>query len=148
MKKYYLLISLLLALGFHSVRADEESEPRLKYKKAWKQQFNSLFDSMFEPMEQEGFGLRSFQFPNSMPDIRKLREDDKYIYYDLSINGSKPGKVDVNVQEGQIEITGSIVKQNFHSSFHRSFPAPAGVDANRAELTNEGGKLVLKLPKK
>lgn len=104
----------------------------------------SPFDSWFE----KKFGGGSVAELNQ-------REDDKFVYYDIAIQGLAENKVKVNVSDGQVEISGEVTKKSesgnqasvFTSTFHRSIPVPVGVDANKAELNQEKDRIVVKFPK-
>jgi HSP20 family molecular chaperone IbpA len=83
------------------------------------------------------------------------REDDQFVYYDIAIKGLDQNKLNVKVENGQIEISGQIEKKSqdenagsfFSSSFHRSFPTPPDVDPNKVQMEQEKDKLVVKFPK-
>lgn len=85
----------------------------------------------------------------------KKREDKDFIYYDIAIQGLDKEKLNVKVADGQINITGQIEKKSeeggstsfMSSSFHRSFPAPPEVDANKVQMEQSEGRLTLKFPK-
>jgi HSP20 family molecular chaperone IbpA len=82
------------------------------------------------------------------------REDDSNYYFDLEVGTSDNNKIDVNVKNGYLELSGTIEKvtQNtsFTSSFNKSLPIP--VDADSAKLSidqdSKEGILIIKLPKK
>ncbi len=90
----------------------------------------------------------------SVGDIKK-REDAQYIYYDIAVQGLKQEKVNVQVQDGQITISGQIENKTSQdgsesyssSSFQRSFPVPDGVDVHQIQVGQEQDKLVVKFPK-
>jgi HSP20 family molecular chaperone IbpA len=83
------------------------------------------------------------------------REDDHYLYYDISVEGLKPEKVKVKVENGQLSISGQVEKKSeeagsgsyFVSSFHRSFPVPPDVESSKVQIDQEKDKLVVKFPK-
>ena len=83
------------------------------------------------------------------------REDDKFVYYDISIKGLNQNKLNVKVENGQIDISGTIEgksqdenrESHFSSSFHRSFPTPPNVDSANVKMEQENDKLVIKFPK-
>ena len=85
----------------------------------------------------------------------KQREDSHFVYYDISIDGLKGDKVDVKVENGQVNILGQVEKKSeeegtnsyFSSTFHRSFPAPPDVDANKVQIDQEKTKVVVMFPK-
>ncbi len=85
----------------------------------------------------------------------KQREDAHFVYYDISVEGLKPEKVTVKVENGQVAISGQVERKSeqegsnsyFSSSFHRSFPAPLNVDANKAQIEQQKDRLVVKFPK-
>ena len=76
------------------------------------------------------------------------REDSTHIYYDVPIEGLKKEDIDIQVGDGQISVSGKIEKENFFSTFHRVFPIPDGVDAQRARIQPLPDKLVIEFPKK
>lgn len=83
------------------------------------------------------------------------REDDHYIYYDVSVQGLKPEKVNVKVENGQLSIYGQVEKKSdeagsssyFSSSFHRSFPVPPNVESAKLQIEQKENMLIVKLPK-
>ena len=83
------------------------------------------------------------------------REDDKFVYYEISAKGINQDKLSVKVENGQIDISGTIENKthdenqesHFSSSFHRSFPAPANVDSAKVQMEQEKDKLMIKFPK-
>ncbi len=87
-------------------------------------------------------------------DIRK-REDEHFVYYDILIEGLKPEKVNINVENGQLSVSGQIENKSeenhsgsyFSSTFHRSFPVPTNVDSNRVQMEQIQGKIIVKFPK-
>jgi HSP20 family molecular chaperone IbpA len=103
-----------------------------------------LFDSWY----QKKFG------GGKAADISQ-REDDKYLYYDISVEGLKPEKVKVKVENGQLSISGQVENKSeqagsssyFVSSFHRSVPVPPNVDPSKVQIDQEKDKLVVKFPK-
>jgi HSP20 family molecular chaperone IbpA len=104
---------------------------------------DDFFDRSGDPLKQmrrmrEGM-LRQFQQEagvEKVADIRQ-REDNNYLYYDIAVEGLKPEKVKVKVQNGQLSISGQAEKKSDEgdtssylvSSFHRSFPVPPNVGA-------------------
>ena len=90
-----------------------------------------LFDSWY----QKRFG------GGNAGDITQ-REDDHYIYYDVSVEGLKPEKVNLKVENGQLSISGQVEKKSdeggsssfYSSSFHRSFPVPLSVDSGKIQI--------------
>lgn len=91
---------------------------------------------------------------STVGDVNK-REDDQYVYYDIAVKGLKQEKVNVRVENGQITISGQVENKTedegsasyTSSTFHRSFPAPDGVDSNKVQMVQEKDKLVVKFPK-
>jgi HSP20 family molecular chaperone IbpA len=115
---------------------------------------NSFYDNFFN----EDFFDKSrdpiSQMKVSVGDI-KLREDEKNIYYDISIAGIDPKNVDVKVENNEVYVTGKVERKSdtkdedsyFSSSFHREFPVPANTDSRKVEIENEKNKVTLKFPK-
>jgi HSP20 family molecular chaperone IbpA len=89
----------------------------------------------------------------------KQREDKDYVYYDISIAGIDPRNLHVNVDDRQVNISGTEEKKTenktdnnseesyFSTKFERSFPAPQGTDPSKVEIQHEKDKVILKFPK-
>lgn len=124
---------------------------------------NSFFDKSDDPFEQmrrmQGRFLKQFDHPmpfssNDVGEIKR-REDEKFVYYEIPIKGLKNEKLNVKVSDGQIHISGQTETKSddgsssafLTSSFHRSFPVPSDVDANKVQLENTSNQLVIKFPK-
>jgi HSP20 family molecular chaperone IbpA len=83
------------------------------------------------------------------------REDDKFVYYDISVKGLNKEDLKVKVANGQINISGKTETKNengntgtyMSSMFQRSFPVPPNVDSNKVQMENEKDKLTVKFPK-
>lgn len=112
-------------------------------------------DDFFNPNKDPFQELRRLrQEMNAWSDFAQ-REDDKYVYYELDLKGQKPKKVEVEVKDGQVSITGQVEQKReddnnssfFSSSFHRSFPAPGNVDGEKFQMEQEGNKIIIKFPK-
>lgn len=107
-----------------------------------------IFDSWFKK-----------KFGGGEPGDIRMREDADFIYYDVAIKDLVNSKLDIRVENGQITISGTIEKktssqddqknssQYFSSTFHRSFPVPYGADDTKAEMKQDGEKIIIKLPK-
>lgn len=86
----------------------------------------------------------------------KKREDKNFIYYDFAIKDLDKEKLKVKVEDGQISISGQTEKKfeengsgsYYSSSFHRSFPAPPEVDADKFQMEQLKDTLTLKFPKR
>ncbi len=83
------------------------------------------------------------------------REDDKFVYLDIFVKGVDQNKLKVNIENGQITISGEVEQKPedsedgaaMVSTFHRSFPAPAGTDAEKVQVESTKDKITLKFPK-
>lgn len=107
-----------------------------------------LFDSWFKK-----------KFGGGDPGDISMREDEEFIYYDVVVKDLVNSKLDIRVQDGQITISGTIEKKTssqnnqknssrfYSSTFHRSFPVPHGVDDTKAQMEQNGEKIIIKLPK-
>lgn len=107
-----------------------------------------IFDSWFKR-----------KFGGGEPGEIRQREDDDFIYYDVVIKDLVNQKLDIRVEGGQITVSGTVEKKSsdkgnkrssqqfFSSTFHRSFPVPYGVDETKAQMEQEGEKIIIKLPK-
>lgn len=91
------------------------------------------------------------------------REDEKFVYYDITVKNLEAASINTKIEDGYITITGKVEKtsfgrddednpnsQTFYSStFNRTFPLPDNVDSSKMEMTSEEGqKVILKFPKK
>ena len=109
---------------------------------------SGIFDSWFKK-----------KFGGGDPGDIQVREDEDFVYYDVVIKNLSDQKLEIRVEGGQINISGTIEKETgdkgkdgrsrqFSSStFHRSFPVPNGVDSTKAEMEHDGDKIIIKLPK-
>jgi HSP20 family molecular chaperone IbpA len=81
------------------------------------------------------------------------REDDKFVYYDISVKGLNKEDLKVKVANGQINISGKTETKNegtgtyMSSMFRRSFPVPPNVESSKVEMENGKDKLTVKFPK-
>jgi len=114
-----------------------------------------------DPQEGLGFFDSWYQgkFGGGSAGEVKKREDEKSVYFDVTIKDVDPKKINIKVENGQIQISGTVEKKvekksengdeasYSSSSFHRSFPVPPQVDASKVQIDQQGDKLVLKFPK-
>jgi len=85
----------------------------------------------------------------------KQREDDQFVYYDISIQGNKPKELKIDVKDEMISISGKFEEQTstnesnsfVSSNFQRTFPAPNGVNSKNYTIEQEENKIILKFPK-
>lgn len=99
------------------------------------------------------------RFGGGDPGDIQTREDEDFVYYDVVIKDLSNKKLDIQVEGGQIMISGTIEKRSndkgknantsqfYSSTFHRSFPVPYGVDSDRVKMEHEGEKIIIKFPK-
>lgn len=93
-------------------------------------------------------------FNHGVGDVTQ-REDDRYIYLDIDLKGQKPKEFKVNVQQGQVTVSGLIESQEnspgfsgtVTSSFHRSFPAPDNAKVSTYKLEQSEDKITIKFEK-
>jgi len=122
-------------------------------------------DKLFEDQLGSLGGSDSFdnwfenRFGGSVFDI-KQPEDDDYIYYEIKLEGLDKNNLQVNVKNGNLEVSGevkkveenksegSLSKSYIHQSFHRIFPVPRGVQEDKIEFEVDGDKLIVKFPKR
>jgi len=120
------------------------------------QQMRQMQKQMMKQMEEaEAGGIWGDQ--QAQADDPKIheREDKDYVYYDISTRDIGKDKLKVRVADGQISVSGQIEKNSdddgnsafFSSSFHRSFPVPPEVDANKVQMEQNQDQLTLKFPK-
>ncbi len=117
--------------------------------------FDKRFESLFQRFQEPGFpSLPSLGSLLGSPDIQKSETRDAVIY-ELALNGIDPASVKVAIQEGQMSISGSQTSQpspggvqfQMHSQFHQSFPIPPGVDPKKLQVSQEKGKIRIRLPR-
>ncbi len=110
----------------------------------------SDFESEMDSDSGLGLGMDS---ATEAPGAVKQREDDQYVYLDVSIKGLDGHSLNVEVVDGQVNLKGQIHNENNHGgvlveSFNRSFPAPENTDTKKVEIDNSPETLTLKFPKK
>lgn len=120
----------------------------------------SLFEEFFgdanDMMAQLPHQLDTFELHNSDLGEIETREDDQYLYYEIDLKGKTPKEMRVSVENGQMTISGQMESNSqekssslvMSMSFHRSFPIPPDVDADKYSMEQVGEKLVIKLPKR
>lgn len=94
------------------------------------------------------------RFGGSLSEIQQ-EEDNKYVYYKISLDGLDTENVKIDVQDGMVNITGSMNKveetengrTSLNQAFQRSFPVPPDVDSAKVEFSTESGQIVIKFPK-
>lgn len=82
-------------------------------------------------------------------------EDEKFRYYELAVPDLSPDKVDIRVEEGQLEISGKIEKKTeaadgssiMSTTFHRSFSVPDDVESDKVLVEQKKDSIVIKFPK-
>ena len=146
------------------------------FDKAMGEDFENTFKKMRERMQKlfeesggMGPGLRGFPGGNSFgmqgfggdPTERiKRKEDDKNIYFELDLRNVDEESLEVNIQDGQISISGQTViktedqsqsgysSSSMVSSFSKSFPVPNGVKEDQVSINKvDDNTLRIKFPK-
>lgn len=128
--------------------------------KKMSEEMDKMFEESFQDMSKLTFdNWYEGRFGGSINDI-KQEEDEKYVHYRIDLEGLDKDSVKVDVSGGQVNVSGSSTKveaqeegqgnvqSEVHRSFHRIFPVPANVDANRVEIETKGDEIHLKFPKK
>lgn len=152
---------IFFILGGSTVWAINHFALKLAPTKTLKNQVTTEVHDPFDDIKQMKTQMfnqfnRLDNFQDDIAGAMKEREDDKYIYYEIDTENQTPKELKVNVQGGQLSITGKIESKNesddsssfYSSSFHRSFPVPENVDADKMRMEQENNKIVLKFPKK
>jgi len=99
--------------------------------------FENFFEEQFTVPPLQGLGGESIQ----------RREDDRAIYYDLPIDGLKKDNLKLTIEDGQIQISGRVEGLGSVQEFHKSFPVPEGVDAERVSIRQEQDRVVIEFPR-
>lgn len=134
-------------------------ETMRQFREKMDQQFQELDDKAGTPSPFDSWFSRRFG-GGSIDDI-KQRSDDKYLYYEITVDDIEATTLNTRVENGMITIEGETRKQlqdseqgqnkssqSFMSSrFTRSFPLPAQVDADKIITEHKGNTIVLKFPR-
>ncbi|GIL17746.1 MAG: hypothetical protein BroJett040_14970 [Oligoflexia bacterium] len=135
------------------------SGTKTELKDLFDNEFNNDFfgrsNSPFEEMNRLQQEMRE-NFQSSSSNEMYQREDDNYVYYELDLKNQTPKDFNVEVRDGQITISGRLeseqrddrFSQHYSSSFHRSFPAPSNVDAEKYSIDHNDHKIVIRFPKR
>jgi HSP20 family molecular chaperone IbpA len=91
------------------------------------------------------------------------REDQDFIYYEISGDSIENTSVSTSVEDGYLTITAEIhsgdsnaesdgsassaFQSSFQSTMQRTFPLPGDVDESKMETLAEGSKIILRFPK-
>lgn len=157
---FFFIVGVAVTTAYFKQNKNTNSEARLGnlYNPEF---FDNLFNEHTEEMHKEfnspSIFKQSFdtwyknKFGDSNVSEMKQHEDDKYLYYEIEIKGLTPQRVDVEVKDEQVFISGiaELKEENKYqeSEFQRSFPVPQNVDANKFEMEQNGKKIVIKFPK-
>lgn len=117
--------------------------------------FSQMQKMQEQMLHQFGQG-NQFQIQANELGEMNQREDADNIYLEINLNGLKPKTMNVEVVDHNIVIQGQLESKNndgnsstyFSSSFHRSFPMPEGVDAQKFKMNQENDKIVIQFPKR
>lgn len=106
---------------------------------------DSRFDSMFDDWFSGEFG----DYPAT---AIEMNEDDENVFYELDIGTNSVANIDVQVEDGMIEINASTQSSSdpgtkSWSEFKQRFPLPAGIDPASVEVEQEDEKIVISLRK-
>ncbi len=79
------------------------------------------------------------------------REDDNFVYMEIDVDSFDKNSLSARVEDDTVIIEGNQKSEDQGSSmsshFYQSFPAPAGTDPSKVDMSHENNKLVLKFPK-
>lgn len=113
---------------------------------------NSKTDPLFDSLYSNKFN------GGSINDVSQ-REDDDFIYYDVSVKDLESTPVTTNIEDGHVTISGETENKErsdkggnsaesfFKLSFSRTLPVPEGVKEGQMEVIPDKDKLTLKFPK-
>lgn len=113
----------------------------------------------FEQMRRMQNQMQNIQFHGAAISDIAEREDDQYVYYDITVPDLNATSINTKISDGYLTITGTIEKKSsddeensgmqsvFHSTFNRTVPLPENVDEDKMEMVPEKDKVVLKFPK-
>ncbi|GEM_PF-5646485 len=79
------------------------------------------------------------------------RQDDQFYYYDVEVGSSDKNEINVQVEDGDLIVSGTIVSEDnsgsvtssFRSSFNQSRTLPQGVDQDNFKLDHDKEKGIL-----
>lgn len=122
---------------------------------------NRLFnDGWWDPFDPRS-GMRELSPWSGVYPKVDIEEDEKAVTVKANVPGVDPEKVEVNVEEDTLTLSGTIEheedrsdenRQYYHyereyGEFRRDIPLPAAVDPDSAKAVNKGGVLTITLPK-
>lgn len=94
-----------------------------------------------------GGGIQTFSLGTS-----DFKDTGSAYVMDMELNGMKAKNFNVQIEHGELMVDGSLESQErgatVSSSFHRSFPVPEDVDADRIQVDQKNEHLIVTLPKK
>jgi HSP20 family molecular chaperone IbpA len=117
------------------------------------------FENVVEDIEED---IQNFMAKRGLPSHTdnslagiEQREDDKFVYIDVKVDNVESTAINTRIDNGQVSVTGSVERKGadpfeesvFQSTFHKSFPVPENVDANKMEIDTDQNRYVLKFPK-
>jgi HSP20 family molecular chaperone IbpA len=114
------------------------------------------FDEMRRMQKEMMQGLQNGKMPfeGGAGEVES-REDDKFVYYDISIPGVDPNKLQVSIENGQLTVSGRSEQKSddssqgayYSSQFHRTLPVPPNTDPDKVRVENSKDKITLMFPK-
>lgn len=120
-----------------------------KHMDKWHQQMLKDFES-FDPPQKHFWSGWTTTKDTSV--ALKKKEDTDAVYFELETGKKVPKNFEVKVDQNQMTISGTVEEgdgktMSSTSSFVESFPVPQNVMADKYEVKNEPGKIVVRLPK-
>lgn len=86
----------------------------------------------------------------SQPQIN-TREDEDNVYMEIDLDSFDKNSLSTRVENGSVVIEGNQKTEDqggsISSHFYQTFPAPAGTDASKVDMSHENNRLILKFPK-
>lgn len=143
--------------GFFAGKSDPFKEME-RMQKQMKQEMDKSLRETFDSSWNSWFGNR-FMGGDAL-DMNVYETKNAYVYR-FTIPNLKEQKLDVNVSKEGITIQGDftqnaekmnpqrnvVARQEKHSSVYRNFPIPEDADVQKAEVNNQGGQIVVKVPR-
>ena len=140
-------------------RRSGEIQPRHGSALSLRDAMSRLFDESFwDPFEERGLSASEQRSSGLFPKV-DISENDKEVKITANIPGIDPEKVNIEVDEDSIVLSGTIEEEKEESDarhyrfereygeFYRDFLLPARVEPDKVSASAKNGVIVIKLPK-
>lgn len=146
------------AFGYWGVEKVKDLRKPPVHQRLAENKFFKNYDSLFKEMEEFHNEMMKDDFwphwRSAESDSIKLkqREDTDAVYYEIETNGKPLKNFEVKVEGHQMTISALIEEgdgksMSSTSNMVQSFPVPSNTNADKYEVKNEPGKVIIRIPK-